>query len=244
MKHRKNIDNIIEEFEDLPQKQGFRKGKSKQHGGKSKSRPEKVIDLSVKKLLNASEEELQRWYVHYEAGFDNSTVVDWETKNKQWDAYQRVVRQAVEYSINQPFIFHRLSKILVERANLRYPIVEEGKKIKRYHTKWGGEEPVFEKVYKGHKKGVKELNKFIANIPSEDDVELIFNWSPGLSSWNIKKTSTKKSRQVSLKDINGKKLIDIIVRVNSPENGEYSFHVSNYGSIQAEKQTDYSEFGL
>ena len=53
----------------------------------------------------------------------------------------------------------------------------------------------------------------------------------------------KKSRIVSVDDVNGKDLEDITVKVVSPE-GDYSFKISQTGYLKAEKYHDFKEHGL
>jgi hypothetical protein len=236
-----NLNDLLsEELEDLPSRESMnRKHGLKVSAGKKGSKNKESIGLSVRQLLTATEEQLQRIYADYKALDDNYEIPS-ETRTAKLDTYEHIFKNAVKSSFDSPYTFYVLSKNLVRQGivSLGHPITEEKsefkklRKTKGYH---GTPHKVFEREYMANQNGIYELNKFLSRIPVEDNVELAFIWNPdsGLNPVLIKQSS-KKSRIVSIDDIDYKNLTGISVKVHSPERGDYGFAVDGRGYIKAE----------
>jgi len=236
-----NIEKKIEEMDKLPtrEKIGQRHWKPKR---KSKLDKRKIKDFCVDDLLKATEHELREFFLKYDQP-DLDPNVPYELKVARWERYQEIADKALETALENPHSFYRISKNLRRGHHLGDSIVDRVREFKKYREKYGRRTKVYKTKYKANKEGIKELNKFLAKIPKQASVELIFNWHPEKYFNPSPKTNVKKSRIVSLDDVDGKDLEDITVKVVSPE-GDYSFKISQTGYLTAEKYHDFKEHGL
>jgi hypothetical protein len=234
-----NIARLIEELDQMPNREKFgqRHWKPKR---KSKLDKRKIKDFCVDDLLKASEHELRQLFLRYDQP-NLDPNVSFEVKVAKWERYQEITDAALETALENPYSFFKISKNLRRGYHLGDSIVNRVKEFKK-NRKDRGRTKVYDTKYHANKEGIRELNKFLAKIPEQASVELVFSWYAD-SHDNPPKTSVRKSRIVSVDDVNGKDLENITVRVVSPE-GAYSFKILQSGYLTAEKYHDFKEHGL
>ncbi len=245
----KNLDYLIEKYENAPLyiKSSEIKALANKKG---RIKKEKATDLSVKKLLYATDKELQNIYKKYEGGYSGAYYTGPEIPLKIRYAreieYNRIVNDSKKISLSNPPIFYKLSRNLCESAYIG-KFIDERKELKGYKKEndFGIKpEPIFAIVNRANKQGINEINKFLSKIPSGEKVELIFKGPlPGDSiGVGMAKRAIKKSKIISIDDIDQKNIISIIVKVHSMQRGHYSFIIEKNGTIKAENYYDYKYF--